>query len=575
VFTHDRQTGTTQRVSVGNGQGNAQSDPCSVSADGRCVAIQSYASNLVAGDTNGTYDVFVYDRPSHILELVTKSWSTAGATANGASYSPALSSDGRYVAFDSDATDLVPNDTNNARDVFVYDRSSSTMTRASVGTSGAANGGSSFASISADGRYVAFDSDATNLVAGDTNGTTDIFVRDLQAGTTERVSVSTGGVQGNDLSIFPAISADGRYVAFWSYASNLVAGDNNSDFDIFVHDRQTGSTEAVSVATGGTQPLGGVGQPSISANGRYVAFVSAATNLVAGDTNGFWDVFVRDRVSGTTERVSVASNGAQGNETSYTPPSISGDGRFVAFLSNATNLVAGDTNGSHDVFLHDRLTGITERASVALDGTQANSHSNIPSISSDGRFVAFPSDASNLVADDTNGVGDIFVRDRGATSAFSSFCFGDGSGAACPCGNTGNAGRGCQNSASTGGAVLTAIGGASLSLDTVVLTSTSELPTATSVVLQGTSAVSPAVFGDGLRCAGGILKRLYTRNAVGGVMTAPQMGDASISARSSALGDTIPLGATRIYQVYYRDANLTFCPGGFNVTNAIAIAWGA
>jgi Tol biopolymer transport system component len=574
VFTHDRQTGITKRLDLGFGQANSHCDQASISADGRYVAFRSAASNLDPNNTNGTNDIFLFDRTLHEITLVSRSSSSPGAPPNSSSQNAVVSSDGRYVAFESGATDIVPGDTNNVVDIFVYDRTNSTTTLASVGIGGPANAKSNWASISADGRYVAFQSDATNLVAGDTNGQPDIFVRDLQAGTTERVSVSSSGAQGNQFSNTPSISADGRYVAFTSAATNFAAGDTNGNADVFVRDRQTGTTEVISVATGGSQPLTGL-RPAISANGRCVAFVNFDSNLVPGDTNGALDIFVRDRVSATTERVSVATNGAQANNSSYLPPSISGDGRFVAFLSDATNLVAFDNNGFPDAFVHDRLTHVTQRVSIAFDGSQSNATSDIPSISSDGRYIAFASFASNLVLGDTTGIEDIFVRDRGATSSFTSFCFGDGIGAACPCGNTGNVGHGCQNSASTGGGLLTAFGGASLSLDTVVFTSSGELPSSTSVVLQGSSAVSPAFFGSGLRCAGGLLKRLYTKNAMGGTMTAPQMGDASISARSTALGDTITLGATRIYQVYYRDANLTFCTGGFNVTNAIAIAWGA
>jgi Tol biopolymer transport system component len=574
LFLRDRQLGTTSRVDQTSNQGNSFSDESSMSADGRCVAFRSNSSNIVPHDVGSFYDVFVYDRPSASLEQV--SLTTSNSAPNGPSHNPALSSDGRYVAFESEATDIVSGDTNAARDIFRRDRQTLTNKRVSVANGGSqANFNSYNPAISADGRFVAFRSDASNLVANDTNLKPDVFVRDVQNNTTERVSTATDGTQANAYCDWPALSADGRYVAFMSYAPNLVAGDTNDAADIFLRDRQANTTERVSVATNGTQgDIDTYTKPSISADGRFVAFASDATNLVAGDTNATIDVFVRDRQTSTTVRVSVATNGAQANGPS-SAPSISSDGRYVTFQSDATNLVAGDTDACTDVFVHDRLTGITERVSLANDGSQASSTCDTPSISSDGRYLAFRSDASNLVTGDTNGWGDIFLRDRGAASAFSSFCFGDGTGAACPCANNGNAGHGCQNSQTTGGALLTAVGNASLQSDTVVFTSALELPTSTSTVLQGTIAVSPVTFGDGLRCAGGTLKRLYTKNAVGGVMHAPTTGDPSVSTRSSALGDTIPLGATRIYQVYYRDANLGFCPGGFNVTNAIAIEWGA
>jgi Tol biopolymer transport system component len=224
------------------------------------------------------------------------------------------------------------------------------------------------------------------------------------------VSVASDGTQGNSHSVSPSISADGRYVAFSSLASNLVPGDTNGKQDIFVHDRLTGQTTRVSVASDGTQGNGDSDFASISADGRYVAFSSLASNLVAGDTNGTWDVFVHDRLTGQTTRVSVASDGTQGNEDSI-GVEISADGRYVAFTSLASNLVAGDTNGTWDVFVHDRLTGQTTRVSVASDGTEGNGHSLYGlSISADGRYVAFASVASNLVSGDANGgITDAFI----------------------------------------------------------------------------------------------------------------------------------------------------------------------
>jgi hypothetical protein len=283
-------------------------------------------------------------------------------------------------------------------------------------------------------------------------------------------------------------------------------------------------------------------------------------------------------------RASVASNGAEitVGYGAFGGPSISADGRFVTFASDAPTLVMGDTNNYFDVFMHDSQTATTTRMSVDSGGAQANQNSGTfgaPSISSDGRFVALASNASNLVPVDQNGFVDVFVRDRGAASAFTHFCLGDGSGAFCPCGNSGGAGRGCQNSTGTGGALLTVSGFASLPVDTVQFISAGELPSAFSIVLQGDSITTPVNFGDGIRCTGGNLKRLYKRSASGGVLIVPQGADPSISARSAALGDAIPLGSTRDYQVYYRDANGTFCPAPvgatFNVSNAIAIAWGA
>ena len=234
-----------------------------------------------------------------------------------------------------------------------------------------------------------------------------------------RLSVSRSEFVSNQAdgeSSSPAISADGRFVAFVSFATNLVPGDSNGRGDVFVRDRLTQTTERVSVDSAGTEGNSGSDGPSISANGRFVVFWSDATNLVRGDTNGVADVFVRDRLTRTTERVSVDSAGNEGNGASglhsHSEYSISADGRFVAFVSSATNLVPGDTNGAADVFVHDRLTRTTERVSVDSAGNEANSSSFDPVISADGRFVAFSSAATNLVPGDTNEQPDVFVRDR-------------------------------------------------------------------------------------------------------------------------------------------------------------------
>lgn len=339
------------------------------------------------------------------------SMSSDGAEGDRAGEEPAISADGRYVAFYSKVTNLVPGDANQDGDVFLHDRQTGKTIRISVASDGTeAKGQSRGPSISADGRYIAFSSNAPNLVPGDTNGKTDVFVRDLQTGKTTRVSVSSDGEQCDLASKNPVISADGRYVAFYSKGGNLVAGDINQEGDVFVHDRQTGKTTRVSLASDGTQGNVQSRSPSISADGRYVAFQSYAKNLVPGDTNGRADVFVHDRETGKTVRVSVASDGAEGNEGSLAP-TISADGRYVVFQSYTSNLVPGDTNGHCDVFMHDLKTGKTIRVSVASDGTQGNGESRQVVISADNRYVGFQSRASNLVPGDTNGLKDVFVHD--------------------------------------------------------------------------------------------------------------------------------------------------------------------
>ncbi len=404
---------TTTRVSVASDgtQGNLLSDEAAISTDGRFVAFRSAADNLVAGDTNDVRDIFVHDRQSGQTERV--SVASDGTQGNGVSHEPAISANGRFVAFWSRADNLVAGDTNDAWDVFVHDRQTGQTEVVSVASDGTpGNGASDSPTISADGRFVAFESGADNLIPEDTNGREDIFVHDRQSGQIERISVASDGTQASGYSYNPAISADGRFVAFESVAGNLVAGDTNGRADVFVHDRQTGQTTRVSVASDGTQGNNVSYQPAISGDGRFVAFQSVAGNLVAGDTNGEIDVFVHDRQSGQTERVSVASDGTQANHSAEEPV-ISADGRYVAFHSSADSLVAGITNGRRDVFVHDRQSDQTSQVSIASDGTKGNWGSLRATISGDGRYVAFDSNADILVAGDTNGAADIFVHDRG------------------------------------------------------------------------------------------------------------------------------------------------------------------
>jgi Tol biopolymer transport system component len=391
-------------------QGDEASYYPSISADGRYVTFESAATNLVAGDTNGVNDIFVRDRQTGTTTRVSKD--SAGVQGDDISSFPSISADGRYVTFESAASNLVAGDTNGVNDIFVRDRQTGTTTLVSKSSAGVLGDASSIhPSISADGRYVGFYSYATNLVSGDTNIKSDIFVRDRQTGTTTRVSRNSAGVEGNGDSLYPAISADGRYVAFYSGSTNLVADDTNAISDIFVRDRQTGTTSRVSKDSAGLEGDDGSYNPSVSADGRYVTFVSGATNLVAGDTNGIVDIFVRDRQTGTTTRASKSSAGLEGDASSYVP-SLSTDGRYVAFDSHATNLVAGDINAARDIFMRDRQTGTTTLVSKDSAGVVGNGASMEPSISADGRYVAFYSDATNLVAGDTNGMFDVFVRDR-------------------------------------------------------------------------------------------------------------------------------------------------------------------
>ena len=403
---------TTTRVSVhGPNRGNGPSQYAQISASGRFVVYTSTASNLVDGDTNWASDVFVHDRETG--ETTRASVGDAGNQGNSLSQFPRISAGGRIVAFESLASNLVDGDTNGALDVFVQDRESGRTTRVSLGSGGdQGNSASGVPCLSSDGRVVAFESLSSNLVDGDTNESTDVFVRDRQTGETTRVSVDSQGRQGNGSSAGSSLDGSGRYVAFESLATDLVPGDTNRVSDVFVHDRRTGKTTRVSVDSRGRQANGGSSAPSLSADGRFVGFGSYGSNLVDGDTNQEIDVFVHDRQTGETTRVSVDSRGGQANGSSGIA-ALSAGGRWVAFHSFASNLVDGDTNGTLDVFVHDRLTGRTTRTSLTEKGRESNGPSRDPTISADARFVAFESHASNLVSRDDNGNVDVFVRDRG------------------------------------------------------------------------------------------------------------------------------------------------------------------
>ena len=404
----------TSRVSVATGgaQANGHSISPAISGDGRYVAFYSDASNLVAGDANRARDVFVYDRQTG--ETTRVSVGVGGAEANGDSFAPAISADGRFVVFSSAASNLVPGDTNRADDIFVRDRVAGTTTRISVGPGGVeANGGSYTPAISADGSAVAYTSDATNLVAGDLNGIRDVFVYDRSADTTSLVNVNTNGTQADAPSATPALDADGKLVAFASFADNLILDDTNETSDVFLHDRQTGATTRVSVYNGGFEGDGDSFRPSLSADGRLVAFDSDSFNLAWGDLDEGSDVYVYDRQADVLQPVSADDAGNLGNDTSL-GASMSSDGRYVAFSTVATDLVPGDQNGASDIVLYDRQSGSATRLSVTNSGDEANADSLHPSISADGTLVAYESDATNLVSGDTNRRTDIFLRDTTA-----------------------------------------------------------------------------------------------------------------------------------------------------------------
>jgi len=361
--------------------------------------------------TNGHSQIFFRDRSTGTNELISRASGVSGTQGDLDSKNETLTPDGRFVVFVSSATDLLGpgvdmNPGGAADDVFLRDRNTNTteLISRATGVSGMqGDGASSSASISADGRFVAFASDASNFDLSDSNLTTDVFVRDRQTNTTTRVSVGPMGVEGNNFSTAPVISADGRFVAFFSLADNLLGpgGDTNGLQDVFVYDRVNQTTERVSVGPGGLEANGASFTGGISADGRYVAFQSTATNLLGPglDTNGVADIYVHDRQTGVNDLVSVGPGGLQEDAQSFFG-GMSADGRWVLFDSQADNLLGAgaDGNFNNDVFLRDRVTGTTERVSVGPGGAEADGYSGAGAISADGRIVAFFSLASNLVS---------------------------------------------------------------------------------------------------------------------------------------------------------------------------------
>ncbi len=371
----------------------------SLSANGTKIAFVTSAP-VLKGDAGGA-DVFVKDLRTGAV--VRASAARGGAGANDDSSDPSISADGTKVAFTSTATNLVPGDTNRTRDIFVKDLRTGVVVRASTTASGGEVAlGAKEPSLSADGKKVAFTSPAPDLVAGDTNGQNDVFVKDLKTGALDRASDgdSAGG---------PALSADGTHVAFWQYAAAKL-GAKDKARDVYVKNLAAGTATLASVRKDGGEADGESSEPSLSANGRRVAFTSFASNLVDGDANGAGDVFVKDLKSGAVHLASAGTTkGAAGNFTSELP-SLSADGNLVAFMSYAPNLVRGDTNATEDVFVMNLRTRKVVRASTTARGAQIEGACYEPSLAGSGASIAFSSSVADFVPRDTNGVQDVFVK---------------------------------------------------------------------------------------------------------------------------------------------------------------------
>jgi len=395
--------------------GNANSGASSVSADGRYVAFVSNATNLVANDTNGVADIFRKDLLTQ--EIVRCSTTNTGVQVTGGdSIWPSISADGRYVAFQSAANDIVGASTVGRSHIYRKDLLTGAIERCSLGLAGAeADNDSLLPSISGEGRFVAFGSAATNLVPNDTNGWDDIFRFDVSTKAIVRCSTNAaGGETHNGSAWWPSISADGRYVAFQSASTDIMAGITPGRLHVYRKDVTTQAIERCSNSGAGTEADNDSFLPSISGEGRFVAFESDATNLVTDDTNGFRDIYRKDLLTKDIVRCSLSATGAQADSISGFP-SISADGRFVAFHSNATNLVPGDTNGFLDIYRKDLLTSQTVLCSTSAAGTQTNNDSLIPALSPDGKYVTFESMATNLTAGATGGFSNVYRKELEVT----------------------------------------------------------------------------------------------------------------------------------------------------------------
>lgn len=418
-------SGTTVLVSVGrDASGNAvpannissadlggPSVGTAISADGRFVAFTSLASNLVDGDTNGFRDVFVRDTLTGSTELVSRASGSAGTLGNQTSRNPSSSSDGRYIAFESGATNLVTGGSLSTN-IFLRDRLTTTTTQISSSLPGGL-GPSVNPAISADGRFVVYSSTGQQA-ALDTNLFSDIYVHDAQTQTRSLVSVGVGTtgnvVPASGNSLFPAISDNGRFVVFQSQASNLVSGLSGTvGIQIYVRDLQLGITRLVSGNALGNYSQGGNQNPFISGDGRFVVFVSNSTDLLSTDTDTIFDVYVRDLQTAALSLASVGSGGKANGANRW--PVINENGRYISFSSDATNLSSSDTLGDEDVFRHDRQTGLTELISQSTTGVNGVGESEYPAISANGLRVVFESVVSTLVSGDSNGFKDVFLRE--------------------------------------------------------------------------------------------------------------------------------------------------------------------
>lgn len=411
-------------VSTTGGSPNGSSGLPTMSEDGRYIAFESSATDLVSSPTvNGNAQVYVRDRLNNTTQLV--SVSSSGSADNGYAQNPQISANGRYVVFNSNATNLVSGVTDGVLHVYIHDMNTGTTSIVDTSASGsAANNASQLPSVSADGQFVVFNSYANNLVSSPTlsggGGTQYIYLKNMSTGTVQLVSMGLSSTAPNGASQAgggdgSSISCEGRYVVFYSSATNLTSDEPSTvSDDVFVADMLSGTTTDITLNENGES-----GTPSISCDGSYVAFGSTSTNLVSGLTvsNGYGNAYVYDMINGTTDLVSQATDGTQGNATSWSP-TVSDDGRYVAFNSYATNLTSGVTGSNNHVYLRDRQSGTTELLDVNSSGTVGNGDEEGPAISADGRYAIYSSQSTNLVSGFSNTNGVTIVSQTGTSATY-------------------------------------------------------------------------------------------------------------------------------------------------------------
>lgn len=389
--------------------GDSNRPGVSFSATGRHVVFDSVATNLVLNDDNGVRDVFIFDRAAAEGSRVTRvSLDSTEQEGDGTSLNPSVSADGRYVVFESDATNLIDTDTNEARDIFLRDTVAGTTIRISVDSDGIESNGSSMnARISSDGAFIVFESDASNLVLNDTNGLTDIFLYNRSTEAVSRLSVDSDEIESNGAASNPSINSDGSLVAFDSVATNLVTSDTNGASDVFLRNITSGTTSILSADRDGSHSNGDSSNPFLSEDGTLVSFTSSASDLVLNDDNGAPDVFLVTIATNSKIRVSES----QLDDGSASHSSISGDNAFVFFQSDASDLVLNDDNQTVDIFAYETSTGSVTRLSVDEFGIEIGSGAAFASSNSNGQYVAYTSADEDFFTNDNNEQTDIFLVD--------------------------------------------------------------------------------------------------------------------------------------------------------------------